>query len=504
MNHIAAVHTALSFMERNLRDEIRVEEVAGAVHFSTSHFHTVFARHVGYTLAEHLRKRRLACAAMDLALSHRRILDIALEYRFESQEAFTRAFKRLYGITPGMFRRHRIDTNAVPRLGIYGTAAHNAGPLAAPGLPRIDASEERLVLEGVLPVGFDLGPVRCPETIPFPSCLASALRYIGEDFPWVPIEAHGRTWQLNWGNVHILGSCGMAFGLLWRTGWHLDNVDVMFVADPRDLIDRAFASVGYTYEIIHKSGDRDDEARYRSAIRESLRRGRPVLAFGVIGPPECCLITGYDEDGEVVIGWSFFQNNAEWNEGVELEPSGYFRKRNWFGDTVSLVLIGDKTATFDGAEARRATLEWALKIARTPEHMGRHSGFAAYTAWAEQLSNDGDFPAGNEAVLLQRHRVHFPQAGLLAELRAWAAAFLRRMADQEPAMAGDLLAAADCYRTEHDLMWKVWDLAGGHTNPEAWRNLAAPGVRRQIIPVVLQARDLDMEAAAHLERALSC
>lgn len=503
MDQREAVAAALSFMDRHLRDDLRVETVARAAHFSTSHFHLIFARHVGCTVAEHLRKRRLSAAAMELALSQRGILDIALEYRFDSQESFSRAFKRQYGITPGIFRRHRIRSRAVPRLGVYGAScAPPHAPAQFAGQPRRDAREERLVLEGVLRVGFDLGPVRCPETIPFPSCLASALRYVGEDFAWVPIEAHGRTWQLNWGNVHILGSSGMAFGLLWRTGWHMDNVDVMFAADPRDLIDRAFASVGYSYEILRKTGDPEDEVRYRAAIQESLSRGRPVLAFGVIGPPECCLITGYDEGGDVLIGWNYFQTDPDLSAGLEFEPGGYFSKRNWFADTVSIVLIGDRTAAFEGAEARRAALEWAVEVARTPERMGRHSGFAAYTAWAEQLSHDDEFPSGDEAVLRQRHQVHFPQAGTLAELRAWAAAYLRRMADLEPAMAGDLLAAADCYSTEHDLMWQVWELAGGPSNPDAWRNLARPEVRRRIIPVLLQARELDMEAVAHLERAL--
>ena len=35
----------------------------------------------------------------------------------------------------------------------------------------------------------------------------------------------------------------------------------------------------------------------RRRIKSEVDNGRPVLAFGVISPPECCLITGYDDDG---------------------------------------------------------------------------------------------------------------------------------------------------------------------------------------------------------------
>jgi len=35
---------------------------------------------------------------------------------------------------------------------------------------------------------------------------------------------------------------------------------------------------------------------------ESIDRGIPVLAFPVVGPSDCCIITGYDEGGEVLLG----------------------------------------------------------------------------------------------------------------------------------------------------------------------------------------------------------
>ena len=153
---------------------------------------------------------------------------------------------------------------------------------------------------------------------------------------------------------------------------------------------KAFDAVGHTYECILKEQGRD-EAYFRRRITESIRaEGRPVLAFGIIGPPECCIITGYDDYGDVLIGWNFFQGIPEMGGG-EQEPSGYFRKRNWFNDFFGLIIIGEKKEKPPRGEIYRKTLTWAIEIARTPMVHGRHSGLAAYTAWSEHLLRDEDF-----------------------------------------------------------------------------------------------------------------
>ena len=71
-----------------------------------------------------------------------------------------------------------------------------------------------------------------------------------------------------------------------------------------------------------------------------------------------------------------------------------------------------------------------------------------------------------------------------------------------PGTSEHVLHAAACYAAEHDLMWQLWDLAGGISNPEAWKRLADPAVRRQMVPIIHQARDKDAQAADHMERAL--
>jgi len=110
MDHLTRVQRAIDFIEQHLREEIHLEAVARAGGLSFWHFQRVFRAAVGVTLKEYVRDRRLTSALIDLGSTDRRILEIALDYQFESQESFSRAFKSLFHRTPGDCRRRGITS----------------------------------------------------------------------------------------------------------------------------------------------------------------------------------------------------------------------------------------------------------------------------------------------------------------------------------------------------------------------------------------------------------
>jgi hypothetical protein len=371
----------------------------------------------------------------------------------------------------------------------------------------------RHVLEGVPQIGFELqklkpaaGLNRCPETTPFASCLRACLEFLGDGYGHREIEAEGKSWRLDNAYAHLMGVTGLAFRLTWKPGWHPDNPDIFRMSDdPLEPVRRGFHAVGYGHEVLYSAGSRDDEARLRERIIESIfEKRRPVIAQGVVGPPESCLVAGYDENGEVLIGWSFFQDFPPFNAGVEFDALGYFRKRDWFRDTPSLILIGDKNPRPPRHEVYPRALAWALDVVRRPVVSdGRHSGLAAYTAWAEGILNDGEFPADDIDSLRARYEVHDDAAGIVAEGRWYAAQFLKQVAEDEKAMASNLAEAVRCYEAEHDLVWKIWRIFGGPgRSDDSARKLFDPGVRRETAAIILEARSLDEEAAGHIETAL--
>ena len=96
---------SIDFIEQHLSDKISVHDIAAASHYSTYHFSRIFRALVGDTPKEYLRKRRLTLAAKRLLTEDIGILEIAVECQFDSQEAFTRAFKALFNMTPAQYRK---------------------------------------------------------------------------------------------------------------------------------------------------------------------------------------------------------------------------------------------------------------------------------------------------------------------------------------------------------------------------------------------------------------
>lgn len=105
MEHLEQIHRAIDFIESNLGNDISVDDIAREAAFSRWHFQIIFSSVVGETVKEYIRKRRLS-NSLSLLRTTKRLIDISLEAGFESQEAYTRAFKVQFGMTPGEYRKN--------------------------------------------------------------------------------------------------------------------------------------------------------------------------------------------------------------------------------------------------------------------------------------------------------------------------------------------------------------------------------------------------------------
>src|SRR4030042_605877 len=102
------VYEAIIHIEANLSEEISLPEVAERAGYSVFHFGRIFQGVTGETVMDYVRKRRLTEAAKALVQTNRRILDTAFDWQYAPPEAFPRAFRRAYGMTPLAFRRRRL------------------------------------------------------------------------------------------------------------------------------------------------------------------------------------------------------------------------------------------------------------------------------------------------------------------------------------------------------------------------------------------------------------
>lgn len=116
MNWIGDMNNALFYIEENIKKHIDSGDVARAAHMSKFHFLRTFKILTGITVGDYIRERRLSLAAKDVISSKLKIIDIAYKYGYETPEAFTKAFKRLHGISPSDARKNRKALKAIPPL----------------------------------------------------------------------------------------------------------------------------------------------------------------------------------------------------------------------------------------------------------------------------------------------------------------------------------------------------------------------------------------------------
>jgi AraC family transcriptional regulator len=134
MSTITSMFEAIEFIESNLKADVAIADVAGAVAHSLYHFCRTFNRIVHHTPYDYLMRRRLSESARELVQTNKKIIDIAFDYRFNHPETYSRAFKRLFGLLPYQWRKQgRVDKRLLmPRLTLAHLQHINTGSFLTP------------------------------------------------------------------------------------------------------------------------------------------------------------------------------------------------------------------------------------------------------------------------------------------------------------------------------------------------------------------------------------
>lgn len=101
---LQSVRAVIDFIETHLDSRLNLERTAAAVHYSKYHLHRTFTAVTGMTIHDYAVRRQLTEGARLLAESDRPVLEIALSCGYESQQAFTAAFKEMYKLPPARYR----------------------------------------------------------------------------------------------------------------------------------------------------------------------------------------------------------------------------------------------------------------------------------------------------------------------------------------------------------------------------------------------------------------
>lgn len=130
----AEMQKLLAYLDTHLDGDLSLEALAVQTCLSRFHLHRRFARVIGETPGRITLRLRLGRAALFLLAGRDSILDVALSCGFQSHEAFCRAFRRRFAMTPRAYRKRgfaqrldarqaldhvRVATKIAPCLGLY-------------------------------------------------------------------------------------------------------------------------------------------------------------------------------------------------------------------------------------------------------------------------------------------------------------------------------------------------------------------------------------------------
>ena len=117
MNIYKTIEKTIELIENNLcNHDLNILFLSKRLFISPYYLQRIFYSFIGKTIGTYIRERRLTEAGTDIKKGEK-VLDVAIKYRYESQEAFTRAFKKFHGVNPGVAKKGSILT-CLPRINI--------------------------------------------------------------------------------------------------------------------------------------------------------------------------------------------------------------------------------------------------------------------------------------------------------------------------------------------------------------------------------------------------
>ncbi len=102
METVDIMQKTIDYIEDNLKAEITAEDLAEISGFSLYHFYHLFGSYIGIPILAYITKRRLMHAIYE-ANGGKKLVDVSLEYGFNTHAGFFKAFKREYGCSPKRF-----------------------------------------------------------------------------------------------------------------------------------------------------------------------------------------------------------------------------------------------------------------------------------------------------------------------------------------------------------------------------------------------------------------
>jgi len=493
MSYPLHTYMILSYIESHIKEQASdykaLEQKTG---FSYAHIRDFFRQDTGYPLARYIRTRKILVSAFELLHSGKSIMDLALEYGFSNHESYTRAFTKIIGMTPSSFRKNRpLMGKSELTPGIYGIGLlrqkERRSDVTMNQKEKYQNSEST-ILYCVPKVEWGT----YGGSTPYPICLKACADYLGDDLDY----------------ANVLVSCGGAFRFTWNeTEWDMSNVDIYhtFTEGAEETVySYAAKALGREFSMLNRTETTTKE-EFMQFIRTHIDEGYPCIAQGIIGPPEACIITGYRDNGNTLLGWNFFQNDPAFGGTVQFDDCGYFICDNWWEntDTQSVMCLGP---VIDAPHSTKEILQTAVRVMTPREDGGYKKGIVGFSAWAKMLSDDSSFcESGTESLLFEKMLCQDDATTCLIDGRGCAAEYFKKLVEKEAGSASP--ETLEKYKTLSALFAKTktlaeqtWSLLGGWDNMDQRpAKLAEKEVREKACEYIKQIEESEKQILALLQ-----
>lgn len=119
MTNTDPIQEVLNYIDENLEEYLSIGKLSEIANYSAPQLFRLFISDMDVTPIKYVLRRRLYYAAKELASNDMKIIDIANRFGFESHDSFCRAFKRVYSVTPSVFRKNAYNLNKFYRDSLY-------------------------------------------------------------------------------------------------------------------------------------------------------------------------------------------------------------------------------------------------------------------------------------------------------------------------------------------------------------------------------------------------
>lgn len=108
MSNNIVVKKVVEYIETHIDEDLSLNKIANALSYSKYYIARIFNEETKCTIYKYIQRRRLTLAAQKLVETEQPIVEIAYDAHYDSQQAFTLAFKQLYECTPKIYRKNGV------------------------------------------------------------------------------------------------------------------------------------------------------------------------------------------------------------------------------------------------------------------------------------------------------------------------------------------------------------------------------------------------------------